>query len=167
MPYIHYIGVKSNEHRQQEINGLTSLLVSRTSLPCLIMICSLVDVTHKEHKWRNGFFRLSWKATSICTEDVKICRQCAAVFLAGIQQGLTIHYELEWLALFLFLITTLTGDVASVMKWRRLREFPPLPQAFITSSSLYKWCIGKICHQEVSDFWHLHHRGIRSPQLFC
>jgi hypothetical protein len=40
---------------------------------------------------------------------------CCSTF-AGKQQGLTVHYELELLALFLFLITTLTGDVASGMK---------------------------------------------------
>jgi hypothetical protein len=51
MPYIHYIDVKSNEHFQQDITGLS----------CLIMICSLVsglvpvlpiyyiDVEHNEH----------------------------------------------------------------------------------------------------------------------
>ncbi len=65
---------------------------------------------------------------------------CSSIF-RGKQQGLTVYYELEWSALFLFLITTLTGDVASGMKWRRLREFLPSPQAFITFSSLYKWRI--------------------------
>jgi hypothetical protein len=40
---------------------------------------------------------------------------CSSIF-AGKQQRLTVHYELEWSALFLFLITTLTGDVASGMK---------------------------------------------------
>ncbi len=38
--------------------------------------------------------------------------------------------------------TLLTQDVVSAMRWLRLREIPPpLPQAFITSSSLYKWRI--------------------------
>jgi hypothetical protein len=45
-----------------------------------------------------------------------VCRQCAAELAAGKQQGLPIHYELEWPALFLFLFTFLTGDVASEMK---------------------------------------------------
>ena len=49
MPHIHYIDVNSNEQRQQDITVLTSLYVSGTSLACLIMICSLLDVTHKEH----------------------------------------------------------------------------------------------------------------------
>jgi hypothetical protein len=40
---------------------------------------------------------------------------CSSIF-RGKQQGLTVYYELEWSALFLFLITTLTGDVASGMK---------------------------------------------------
>ncbi len=40
---------------------------------------------------------------------------CSSIF-AGKQQGLTVHYELELSALFLFLITTLSGDVASGMK---------------------------------------------------
>jgi hypothetical protein len=48
MPHIHYIDVNSNEQRQQDITVLT-LYVSGTSLACLIMICSLLDVTHKEH----------------------------------------------------------------------------------------------------------------------
>ncbi len=53
MPYIHYIDVKSNEQRQQEITGLTSLYKSAghpCSLACLIVICSLLDITLKEHK---------------------------------------------------------------------------------------------------------------------
>ena len=67
---------------------------------------------------------------------------CSSIF-AGKQQRLTVHYELEWSALFLFLFlfTSLTGDVASVMKWCQLRKFPPLPQACISSRSLYKWHI--------------------------
>jgi hypothetical protein len=71
-------------------------------------------------------------ASFVCLEKqpqsalkMKICRQCAAVFLAGKQQGLTVNYELEWSALFSFLLTTLTGDIASGMKRRRLREFSP------------------------------------------
>ncbi len=40
---------------------------------------------------------------------------CSSIF-AGKQQGLTVHYELDLSALFLFLIMTLTGDVASGMK---------------------------------------------------
>jgi hypothetical protein len=111
------------------------------SLACLIVICSLLDVTHKEHKWRNSFFRLSWKATSSCTEDVKYADNVQQYFRWENYKGLTIHYELEWSALFLFLIMTLTGNVVSGMKWRWLRELLPLLQAFITSSSLCKWRI--------------------------
>jgi hypothetical protein len=49
-------------------------------------------------------------------------------FLWENNKGLTVHYVLEWSALFLFLITTLHGDVVSGMKRRRLRKFPPSPQ---------------------------------------
>jgi hypothetical protein len=49
MPKIHYIDVKSDEQRQQDITVLKSLEVSGPSLACLIIICSLLDVTHKEH----------------------------------------------------------------------------------------------------------------------
>jgi hypothetical protein len=38
-----------------------------------------------------------------------------SIFSVGKQQGL-LFYELEWSALFLFLITTLRGDVDSGMK---------------------------------------------------
>jgi hypothetical protein len=41
---------------------------------------------------------------------------CSSIFRQENNKGLTIHNELEWSALFLFLITTLTGDVASGMK---------------------------------------------------
>ncbi len=37
-------------------------------------------------------------------------------FLRDNNKGLTVHYVLEWSALFLFLIMTLYGDVASGMK---------------------------------------------------
>ncbi len=40
---------------------------------------------------------------------------CSSIF-GGKTTRLTVHYELEWLALFLFLITTLAGDVVSGMK---------------------------------------------------
>jgi hypothetical protein len=40
---------------------------------------------------------------------------CSSIFSVK-QQGLTVHCELELSAFFLFLITTLTGDVASGMK---------------------------------------------------
>jgi hypothetical protein len=43
-------------------------------------------------------------------------QQCAAKLSAGKQQGLTVHYVLGWLALFLFLFMFLTGDVVSAMK---------------------------------------------------
>jgi hypothetical protein len=49
MPKIHYIDVKSDDQGQQDITVLKSLEVSGTSLACLIMICSLLDVAHKEH----------------------------------------------------------------------------------------------------------------------
>ncbi len=110
------------------------------SLACLLMICSLLDVTHKEHKWQNSFFCFLEKYPHSALR-CWIYRQCAAEFSGGKQQGLTIHYELEWSALFLFLFTSLTGDVASATKLCRLRNFPPSPQAFVTSSSPYNWCI--------------------------
>ncbi len=51
MPKTHYIDVKSDEQCQQDITELKSLEVSGTSLACLLMICSSLDVTHKEHNW--------------------------------------------------------------------------------------------------------------------
>ncbi len=124
----------------------------------------LLDVAHKELKWRNGFFCLSWKATSVCTKMLNM-QTMHNRSLAGKQQSLTVHYGLVWSASVLCsLFSLLTGDVASAMKWHRLRKFPalpqashssqemlpllwsdtdwesspPSPQAFITSSSLYK-----------------------------
>jgi hypothetical protein len=141
MPYIHYIDVKSNEQRQQESLYWHHYKSAGhpCSLACLIMICSLLDVTHKEHKWQNGFFHLSWKATSICTEDVKHADNVQQYFWRESNMGLLFTMSWSGRLFFLFLFTTLTGVVASGMKWRRLREFPSLTQAFITSSSLYKW----------------------------
>jgi hypothetical protein len=56
MPKIHYIDVKSDEQRQKDITVLKSLEVSGTSLSCLIMICSFLDVTHREHNDKMDFF---------------------------------------------------------------------------------------------------------------
>jgi hypothetical protein len=127
MPYIHYIDVKSNEQSQQEITGLTSLQVTGTSLACLIMICSLVDVTHKEHKWRNGFF--------LCLEkepQLNIQTMCSRIF-GG--KTTTVHYELEWLASVLVLCSRSSQEMLP-LQWSEGEA--PSPQAFITSSSLYK-----------------------------
>jgi hypothetical protein len=74
------------------------------------------------------------------------------VFLAGKHQRLTVHYELEWMACSCSLFTLLTGDVVSAMKWRRLKEFPPSPQAFIISSSLFKW---RVCFFARRGRWFL------------
>jgi hypothetical protein len=57
MPKTHYIDVKSDEQCQQDITVLKSLEVSGTSLACLIMIRSLLDVTHKEDNWLVCFLR--------------------------------------------------------------------------------------------------------------
>jgi len=46
---------------------------------------------------------------------LNIQTMCSSIF-GGKQQGLTVHYELEWSALVLFLITTLAGDAAPGMK---------------------------------------------------
>jgi hypothetical protein len=56
MPKIHYIDVKSDEQCQQDITVLKSLEVSGTSLACLIMICSLLDVTHRENNDKMASF---------------------------------------------------------------------------------------------------------------
>ncbi len=52
----------------------------------------------------------------------------------GKQQGLTVHYELEWSALFLFLFMFLTGDVASAYSFSA--EFGIAPIRGNTLSSL-------------------------------
>jgi|LakMenE18May11ns_1017448.scaffolds.fasta_scaffold9217161_1 hypothetical protein len=56
MPKIHYIDFKSDEQRHQDITVLKSLEVSGTSLACLIMICSLLDVTYREHNDKMASF---------------------------------------------------------------------------------------------------------------
>ena len=153
IPYIHYIDVKSNEQRQQESLYWHHYKSAGhpCSLACLIMICSLLDVTHKEHWWQNGFFHLSWKATSICTEDVKHADNVQQYFWRESNMGLLFTMSWSGRLFFLFLFTTLTGVVASGMKWRRLREFPSLTQAFITSVYYISGIIAaKICHEEVS-----------------
>ncbi len=49
MPYFHRIDVKSNEQHPQYISVLTLIYIIETSQTCLIMVCSLLDVVHKEH----------------------------------------------------------------------------------------------------------------------
>ena len=117
------------------------------SLACLLMICSLLDVnhvTHKKHRWLNCFFCLSWKATSICTEDVKYADNVQQYFRQENNKGLL--FTMSW-----------SGRLCSC-SWSRLSQemlslewsdadwgsSPPSPQAFIISSSLYKWHIW--CH---------------------
>ncbi len=46
----------------------------------------------------------------------------------GKQQGLTVHYELEWSALFLFLFMFLTGDVASDYSFSAEFGIAPVPR---------------------------------------
>jgi hypothetical protein len=44
---------------------------------------------------------------------------CSSIFGRKITKGLTVHYVLEWSALFLFLIMTLYGDVADFTAHRK------------------------------------------------
>jgi hypothetical protein len=44
MSYIHYVDIKSNEQRQQEIAGLRPCFQA-----CLLVVCLLLDVKHKGH----------------------------------------------------------------------------------------------------------------------
>ena len=56
MPKIHYIDFRSDEQRHQDITVLKSLEVSGTSLACLRMIYSLLDVTYREHNDKMASF---------------------------------------------------------------------------------------------------------------
>ena len=49
-------------------------------------------------------------------KDVEYTDKMQQNFRQENNKGLTVHYVLEWSALFLFLITTLTGDVVAGMK---------------------------------------------------
>jgi len=102
------------------------------------MICSLLDVKHKEHKWQNGFFCLSWNVTSACTNILNIQTMCSRTF-----GGKTTRVY-WWAGVVGFVLVLdhvshrrccLCNEVMST------EEVPPLPQPFKTSSSLYKWCI--------------------------
>ncbi len=139
------------------------------SLACLIMICSLLDVTHKKQmtKW---LLLLSWKVTSVCIKMLNIQTMCSRIF-GGKTRKTTKACCSLWAgevgfcscSLFMFL----TGDVVSAMKWRQLKESPPSPQAFITSSSLYKWHIWfPSLPRRGWCFWYLHHQGMKFRHLF-
>ncbi len=167
MPCIHYIDVKvMNSVSRKSPDWHTHKSAGHPcSLACLIMICSLLYVTHKEHKWRNDFFRLSWKATSICTEDVKYADNAQQVFGGKTTKS----YCSLWAGVAGFCscsLYSLLTDVVSAMKCCRLRKFLPFPLAFITSSSLYKWHIWYHSPpQRGRWFWHLHYQGMRSILL--
>ncbi len=48
-----------------------------------------------------SFVTVSWIATSVCSEDVKYANYVQQCFWQENNKELTIHYVLEWLALFL------------------------------------------------------------------
>ncbi len=62
-------------------------------------------------KWYLSFVE---KQPQSALKMLNIKTMCSSIF--GGKTTRPIHYELEWSALFLFLITTLTGDAASGMK---------------------------------------------------
>jgi hypothetical protein len=72
-----------------------------------------------------------------------------------------------WQALFL-LITTLLGDVASGMKWRRLRPYSPLPTAYIVAIYYISRIFVLTAHRkEVGRLWHCSKVDKNSRLLFC
>jgi hypothetical protein len=74
-----------------------------------------------------SFFSLELQPLS-AVEDVKYADYVQQYFWRENNKGLIVHAVLEYSALFLFLITTLHGDISSGMKYRQLRKFPPSPQ---------------------------------------
>jgi hypothetical protein len=139
------------------------------SLACLIVIpvCLLLDVTRKEHKWRNGFFRLSWKATSICTEDVKYADNVQQYFWLENNKGLTVHYELEWSA------SSCSWSWISTemlpLEWSDAdEEVSTLSTAYIVRVYYISCIFNFTAHwKEVGGFWYLYNQGMRPPHLFC
>ncbi len=112
-----------------------------------------------------SFVTVSWIATSVCSEDGKYVQR---YFRRENNKGLTVHHVLEWSALFLCLITTLHGDVASGMKWRRLRGFSPSPTAYIVRVYYIRRAFDFLAHRkEVGGLWHMNKQDMRPLHLFC
>ncbi len=66
------------------------------------------------------------------------------------------------------LISTLHRDVASGMKWRRLRWFSPSPTAYIVCVYYLRRIFDFPAHRkEVGGFWHLYKQDMRPLHLFC
>ncbi len=98
------------------------------SLACPIMICSLLDVTHKEPKWRNGFFPCLESNLGLHKDVEYTETMCSRIFGWKTTKA---YYSL-WAGVASFsscsLFMLLTGDVFSAMNWHPLREKPPSPQ---------------------------------------
>ncbi len=88
-------------------------------------------------KW---LLSLSWKVSSVCIKMLNIKTMCSRIF--GGKK--TKAYCSLWAGVVSFcfcsLFSLLTGDVASAMKWRRLREKPSSPPVTDNASKLARQC---------------------------
>ncbi len=92
---------------------------------------------------------------------------CSSTFQRENNKELTVRRVLLWPALFL-LIITLLGDVASGLKWRRLRPYSPLSSAYIVADLLYKQNIRSQSSQERGGrLWHRSKVDKNPPALIC
>ncbi len=115
------------------------------SLACLIMICSLLDVKHKEHNWQNGFFcysSLELQPQS-AVKMLNVQTMCSSIFDGKITRGLL--FTVCW-----------SGQLCSCLDhdsprrcclWNEVMPTEGVPPPY-SASLLCKRCIWFHCSQE-------------------
>ncbi len=135
-PYIHYIAVKEmNNVSRKSLDWHPYKTAVIPDLPYNDMFiirygrCYYKNYVTDE---RLLLLQQSWILASVHSKDVKHGDCVKQYFRRENNKELTVQCVLMWPALFL-LITTLLGNVASGLKWRRLRQYSPSPQRTVYS----------------------------------
>jgi hypothetical protein len=143
MPYIHYIDVKVMNNVSRKALDWQSYKTAGhpCSLACLIMICSLQEVKHKEHNWRNGFFLCSGlesqpQSAVRMLNMQTVCRVLSAgkqqrtccPLCAGVSALFLLDHDSTWRCCLWNEVTPTEGVL-------------PLPHSLYSSCLLYKVCI--------------------------
>ncbi len=139
IPNTHYIDVKSNEQQQQDITVLTSLKVSGTSQTCLIVICSILDVTYCiKNIMTKWLLSQSRKVTSVFSKGVDCTDNVQEIFWRENDKCLLFTMGWSGRLLFFFLCSRSSQEMLS-LQWSDADwgSCSPWSRAFITS--IYKW----------------------------
>ena len=171
MPFIHYIDVKSTVMNSVSRKSLDwhpyKSAGHPCSLACPIVICSLLDVTHKDIKNISDEM-----ASFVCLEK----QPQSALKMLNMQtmcsSGKTIRaYCSLWAGVVGFVLVLDHDSHRRCCLWNEVTQtekVSPFSTAYIVRVYNISGVFDFTAHwKEVVGFWHWYHQGMRSPHLFC